>query len=170
MERLLAGEPIRSDGKLTIKSLAAEAGVKRWLLTHRHTDLQDEFRDRVRAQDATPTAIAALHEQIAELKEAQKQDRAALRDAVARTEIHAHETQVLVLENDKLRLENEKLSKQASGAAAGPEPTPADAVSRARDGASNLGSSQALRHVTRHGDWWRGGRFNPGGTRQQPVA
>ena len=37
MDRLLTGTPIRSDGKLTVKSLAAEADVKRWLLTHRHT-------------------------------------------------------------------------------------------------------------------------------------
>lgn len=36
MARLLDGQPIRSDGKLTIKSLADEAGLKRWLLTHRH--------------------------------------------------------------------------------------------------------------------------------------
>ena len=113
MDRLLAGDPIRSDGKLTVKSLAAEASVKRWLLTHKHTDLQDEFRDRVRAQGATPAAIAALHEQIAELKEAQTRDRAALRAAVARAETHARETQVLALENEQLR-------QQASGAVAGP--------------------------------------------------
>ena len=44
MERLIAGKPLHSDGKLTVKSLAEEARVKRWVLTHRHTDLQDEFR------------------------------------------------------------------------------------------------------------------------------
>ena len=103
MDRLLKEEPIRSDGKLTIKSLAAEAGLLRWYLTHKHTDLKDEFYDKVRVQDAPPAAMAALHEQIAALKEAQKRDRAALRDAVARTEVHARETQVLALENDKLR-------------------------------------------------------------------
>ena len=41
MERLLAGTALHSDGKLTVKSLAEEARVMRWLLTHRHTDLQD---------------------------------------------------------------------------------------------------------------------------------
>ena len=46
MTRLLDGDPIRSDGKLTVKSLAAEAGLKRWYLTHKHTDLRDEFYDR----------------------------------------------------------------------------------------------------------------------------
>lgn len=113
MDRLLAGDPIRSDGKLTVKSLAVEADLKRWYLTHRHTDLQDEFRDRVRAQNATPAAMAALHEEIAELKAAQKRDRAALRDAVARAEMHARETQVLALENEKLR-------QQIDGTAAAP--------------------------------------------------
>ena len=103
MDRLLKGDPIRSDGKLTVKSLAVEADLKRWYLTHKHTDLQDEFRDRVRAQGATPAAMTALHEEIAELKAAQKRDRAALRDAVARAEMHARETQVLALENEKLK-------------------------------------------------------------------
>ena len=31
IERLLQGEPIRSDGKLTVKSFAVEAGVRRRL-------------------------------------------------------------------------------------------------------------------------------------------
>lgn len=43
MQRLLEGKPIRSDGKLTVKSLATEAGVKRWVLTHRHLDLKRNF-------------------------------------------------------------------------------------------------------------------------------
>ena len=103
MARLLDGDPIRSDGKLTIKSLAAEAGLKRWYLTHKHTDLRDEFYDRVRTQGATPAAMTALYEEIAALKEAHKQDRAALRDAIAQKEIHARETQVLALENTQLK-------------------------------------------------------------------
>ena len=49
--RLLAGEPTRSDGKLTIKSLAVEAGVKRWILTERQIDLKDAFYEQVRGQD-----------------------------------------------------------------------------------------------------------------------
>lgn len=60
MHRLLDGEPLHSDGKLTIKSLADEAEVKRWLLTHRHTDLQGEFRARIAQQDSTTPEIAAL--------------------------------------------------------------------------------------------------------------
>lgn len=60
MDRLLEGRPLHSDGKLTIKSLAAEARVKRWLLTHKHTDLQAEFRARVEAQGQQPAAVKAL--------------------------------------------------------------------------------------------------------------
>ncbi len=103
MTRLLDGDPIRSDGKLTVKSLAAEAGLKRWYLTHRHTDLRDEFYDRVRAQGTTPAAMTTLYEEIAALKETHKQDRAALNDAIAQKEIHARETRVLALENAKLK-------------------------------------------------------------------
>ena len=36
MDRLLAGTPLHSDGKLTIVSLAAEADVRRHVLTHAH--------------------------------------------------------------------------------------------------------------------------------------
>ena len=103
MARLLDGDPIRSGGKLTVKSLAAEAGLKRWYLTHKHTDLRDEFYDRVRVQGTTPAAMTRLYEEIAALKEARKRDRAALRDAVAQKEIYARETQVLALENAQLK-------------------------------------------------------------------
>ena len=103
MARLLDGNPIRSDGKLTIKSLAAEAGLKRWYLTHKHTDLRDEFYDKVRTQGTTPAAMTALYEQITTLKNALERDRAALRDAIAQKEIHARETQVLALENAQLK-------------------------------------------------------------------
>lgn len=74
MDRLLAGTPLHSDGKLTIKSLAVEAQVKRWMLTHRHVDLQDEFRARVAQQGNTPEAVqtvmndnAALSNKVSEL-------------------------------------------------------------------------------------------------------
>lgn len=43
MVRLLIGAPLRSDGKLTIVSLAAEAGLRRNKLTHKHTGLKDLF-------------------------------------------------------------------------------------------------------------------------------
>lgn len=35
-DRLLASTPLHSDGALTIVGLAREAGIKRWLLTHKY--------------------------------------------------------------------------------------------------------------------------------------
>lgn len=75
------GEPIRSDGKLTVKSLAEEAGVKRWLLTHRHKDLQDEFRARIERTGTEPALVRQLREQIAQLEEENKKLRTQLREA-----------------------------------------------------------------------------------------
>jgi hypothetical protein len=39
--------PTRSGGRLNVSQLAIEAGVKRWHLTHQHTDLKDLFQARV---------------------------------------------------------------------------------------------------------------------------
>ena len=102
MDRLFAGKALYSDGKLTVKSLAVEARVKRWVLTHKHTDLKDEFYARIAAQGSVPDAIRVLHEQISELKKDRKQDRADLREAVATTKHFARVVQVLTLENAQL--------------------------------------------------------------------
>lgn len=68
MARLLEGRPIRSNGALTIVSLAEEANVKRHLLTHRHTDLRDEFYARVRHQGAVPQSEIALRKRVTALE------------------------------------------------------------------------------------------------------
>lgn len=102
MDRLIAGEPLHSDGKLTIKSLAEEAQVKRWLLTHRHTDLQAEFRARISNTD-TPPALVALRD---ERDDAQRRIEELTADVTALQEtVHQLERiiQVLALENDQLR-------------------------------------------------------------------
>ncbi len=64
---------------LTVKSLAEEAQVKRWVLTHRHTDLQDEFRARI--ADTTgnhPPALRKLHDAHADATEKIQELRAEL--------------------------------------------------------------------------------------------
>ena len=101
MDRLLAGDPIRSDGNLTIKSLADEAGVKRWLLTHRHTDLQDEFRDKIRTRGSTPEAMRALVARNEELRQQLKQARDELRQSRSENNHYARVIQVLTLELDQ---------------------------------------------------------------------
>ena len=83
MARLLDGAPIRSDGKLTIKSLAVEADVKRWLLTHRHTDLQQEFRDRVASHGQDPEPVRLLKEANLALEAENTRLRGQLREARA---------------------------------------------------------------------------------------
>jgi uncharacterized protein YceH (UPF0502 family) len=68
MDRLLAGQPIRSTGALTVVALAEEAGVKRHLLTHRHPDLKDEFYAKVKAQGAVPQSEVDLRARVAALE------------------------------------------------------------------------------------------------------
>ncbi|MGC5000289.1 hypothetical protein [Streptomyces sp. DT195] len=54
MDRILRGTPELSNGALTIVALAVEAGVPRNALTQRHTNLNNEFYDKVRAFGGTP--------------------------------------------------------------------------------------------------------------------
>ncbi|MFE3206361.1 hypothetical protein [Embleya sp. NPDC059237] len=58
MDRLLNGAPRRSQGRLSISQLAVEADLKRWHLTHQHTDLKDLFHQRVAASEAGRAAQA----------------------------------------------------------------------------------------------------------------
>jgi hypothetical protein len=62
--RLLAGTPLRSNGALTVVTLAEEAGVKRHVLTHRHTDLKDLFYAQVRALGQVPDSERRLREEL----------------------------------------------------------------------------------------------------------
>jgi hypothetical protein len=68
MERIFDGTPHSSTGALTIVALAQEAGVPRNALTQRHTDLRNEFYERVQERGATPDVEVRLREQIAKLK------------------------------------------------------------------------------------------------------
>ena len=61
-DRLLAGTPLRSTGELTVVQLAAEAGMKRWLLTHKHRDLAEQFQARAKAVDGDPPVQGAAGE------------------------------------------------------------------------------------------------------------
>lgn len=61
--------------------------MKRHVLTHRHTDLKDEFNARVRAQHQVPPQLAAAHDQISAL---QHRLNAALEDnRMLREQVHA---------------------------------------------------------------------------------
>lgn len=103
MDRLIDGKPLHSDGKLTIKSLAEEARVKRWLLTHRHTDLQDEFRSRIDNTDTEPPILMALRDEKADAKERIKKLTAEVTALTATIHQLERIIQVVALENEQLR-------------------------------------------------------------------
>ncbi|MEV4506005.1 hypothetical protein [Streptomyces klenkii] len=69
MDRILTDHPEHSNGALTIVALALEAGVPRNALTQRHTDLKNEFYDKVRARGGTPDSEKRLRKQVRRLKE-----------------------------------------------------------------------------------------------------
>lgn len=77
-DRLLAGKPLRSTGRLSVSQLAVEAGIGRWHLTHQHTDLKEMFQARAKSAAATARQLseteqhakhAKLAEHCAELEE-----------------------------------------------------------------------------------------------------
>ncbi|MFC4499614.1 MULTISPECIES: hypothetical protein [Streptomyces] len=69
MDRILGGTPEHSNGALTIVALALEAGIPRNALTQRHTDLKNEFYDKVRTRGGTPDSEQRLRKQVRRLKE-----------------------------------------------------------------------------------------------------
>jgi chromosome segregation ATPase len=92
--RLLAGTPLRSvSGKLTVSELITESALRRDVVYADYSELVEEFRARVKAQDSTPLAMQALagenarlKEKITEIKAGLAEERAAaaaLRKAVA---------------------------------------------------------------------------------------
>ena len=57
-DRLLAGAPHRSTGRLSIVQLAIEADVKYWVVAQKHPDLRDHFKHLAAIADQTPPAAA----------------------------------------------------------------------------------------------------------------
>jgi hypothetical protein len=65
MDRILAGTPEPSSGALTVIALALEAGVPRNALTQRHTNLKNEFCQRIRERGADNGDEARLRATVA---------------------------------------------------------------------------------------------------------
>ncbi|MFE7856341.1 hypothetical protein [Streptomyces sp. NPDC057403] len=103
MDRLLAGTPLRSDGALTVLSLAAEADIKRHVLTHRHTDLKDEFYARVRSQGQVPDSERKLRQELKETKERLTEVLEENKQLKNEAEVFTRIINVLELENDQLK-------------------------------------------------------------------
>lgn len=108
MDRLLNGEPIRSDGRLTAVALAAESGVPRSKLYGEYRYLLDEFRARAALQDNTPRALRDLQEKHAKLKKQHIGTRNKLAQSVADVKRLGRVVNVLSLENAQLK---ERLNK-----------------------------------------------------------
>lgn len=103
MVRLLAGTPLRSDGALTIVALATEAEVKRHFLTHRHTDLRDEFYAKVRAQGRVPESERRLRERLAHTEERLRSARKEIAELKEANEAFARIVNVLTVEKAEFR-------------------------------------------------------------------
>ena len=101
--RLLAGTPTQSTGALTVLQLAAEAGVKRWVLTHKHPDLRQAFEDQRRVANGVPAAYQHLEGRIADLEAANRRLRAENTELTERVDTYAQVIRELVDELDRQR-------------------------------------------------------------------
>ncbi|WP_329449069.1 hypothetical protein OG906_41365 (plasmid) [Streptomyces sp. NBC_01426] len=69
-DRLLAGTPLHSSGKLTILDLAEEAQVKRWLLTHKYpTTLMAKYQAEFKAARHKSEPVKKVEAEIDKLRE-----------------------------------------------------------------------------------------------------
>ena len=103
MDRILAEAPERSNGALTVVALAIEADVPRNALTQRHTDLKNEFYQRVRERGAPSEDETRLRATIARLKKTIEGKNSELAQARADVPALVRAVNQLTLENQQLR-------------------------------------------------------------------
>ncbi len=103
MDRILARVPERSNGALTVVALAIEADVPRNALTQRHTDLKDEFYQRIRERGADNGDEARLRATIAKLKQTIAAKNKELSQIRADVPALVRVVNQLTLENQQLR-------------------------------------------------------------------
>lgn len=90
-DRLLAGTPLHSEGKLTIQGLAQEAGIKRWLLTHKYPQqLKDKYQAEFQAAQHKPAALLAADNEIDRLRDELRTARDDRRHYEQLTQAYAH--------------------------------------------------------------------------------
>ncbi|MFH9417426.1 hypothetical protein [Streptomyces rochei] len=102
INRLLAGTPHRSNGRLNVTQLAIEADVKRWHLTHQHTDLKDRFQAGAAREEAKRTKAAQAGDDLEKLKRENAELRRHCRHLESRLEIYATALNQLALEHAAL--------------------------------------------------------------------
>ncbi|WP_205523217.1 hypothetical protein [Streptomyces sp. RLB3-17] len=112
MVRLLIGAPLHSDGKLTIVSLAIEAGLRRNKLTHKHTGLKDLFYALVKARGHAPEPVSeAAQARGRKHQEDLVRVRAERNDLRSQAQLLARIVQVLEIENHRLKETNAALEQ-----------------------------------------------------------
>jgi hypothetical protein len=126
MDRILAGTPKRSNGALTIVALALEADVPRNALTQRHTDLKNEFYERITERGAPSEVETRLRTTIAKLKETITNKNAELKKL--RSDVPA-----LVRAANQLTLENQQLHERGANPNANVVPFPSRRSPRTTD-------------------------------------
>ncbi|KOV78625.1 hypothetical protein ADL01_14995 [Streptomyces sp. NRRL WC-3618] len=117
MVRLLIGAPLTSDGKLTVVSLAAEAGLRRNKLTHKHTGLKDLFYALVKARAPLPETDSGRGARDRAAKQQQDLTRVRAERNDLRTQLQLMARIVQVLEVEKHQLEEANTSLRAQLAA-----------------------------------------------------
>ncbi|MFB6957553.1 hypothetical protein ACFCYB_10995 [Streptomyces sp. NPDC056309] len=104
-ERLLKGEPMRSDGSLTVASLAVEAGVSR-STAYRCPEVVDEFRSLVSEREDAAAPPTSLRQEVQSLKAAERRLRQEhareVRELRSSINVLAQQVQLLTLENQRL--------------------------------------------------------------------
>ena len=103
MDRLLNGAPAVSTGALSVLQLAAEARVKRWVLTHKHPDLKAEFERRRAASNGIPAAFQNLQARITDLEDTCRRLRADKTELAERVQVYAQVIHELTAELSRLR-------------------------------------------------------------------
>ncbi|WP_369035480.1 hypothetical protein [Streptomyces adonidis] len=102
MNRLFAGTPQRSNGRLNVSQLAVEADVKRWHLTHQHPDLKDLFQSHATEEEAKRSAHVRGADAFEELKKKHARLQAHCRFLEERLQTYAIALNLLSLEHAAL--------------------------------------------------------------------
>jgi len=102
INRMLAGTPHRSQGRLNVTQLAVEANVNRWHLTHQHLDLKQRFQTEVASAETKRAAAVRSAGDYEDLKRKHAELRKHCRDPENRLKIYATTLNQLALENAAL--------------------------------------------------------------------
>jgi hypothetical protein len=97
-DRLIAGKPQRSTGRLNVSQLAIEAGVPRWHLTHQHVDLKEMFQARARSEGRTPAPFRGTAAALDDLQQAHRALQARCAELEEKIKLYANVIQVLATE------------------------------------------------------------------------